>query len=139
MSLETMNQVLRPKVQGAIVLDELFQDKSLDFFIFFSSITAIAGNRGQSAYTAANMFMTALASQRRKKGLAASILHICAVVGVGYVNRGFSESIFDALRKVGYMRMSERWLRLCFAEAILASDPRSERGSEVITGVDTTG
>ena len=80
MPLEKMNKVLQPKVQGAIVLDELFQETTLDFFVFFSSVTAIAGNRGQSAYTTANMFMSALATQRRQKGLAASILHIGAVM-----------------------------------------------------------
>ncbi|KAI3396960.1 hypothetical protein diail_11360 [Diaporthe ilicicola] len=78
MPLEKMNKVLQPKVKGAIYLDELFQDDSLDFFVLFSSVTAIAGNRGQSAYSTANMFMTTLATQRRNKGLAASILHIGA-------------------------------------------------------------
>jgi hybrid polyketide synthase/nonribosomal peptide synthetase ACE1 len=66
MSLETMQKVLRPKVKGAtkdaINLDKLFQGESLDFFIFFSSVMAIVGNRCQSAYSTTNMFMTSLTS-----------------------------------------------------------------------------
>ena len=137
MPFEKMNKVLQPKVQGAISLDELFQETNLDFFVFFSSVTAIAGNRGQSAYTTANMFMSALATQRRQKGLAASILHIGAVMGVGYINRGFSEAIFAALRKTGFMMMAEREFLLCFGEAVLASHPLSGRNTEVVTALET--
>lgn len=137
MPFEKMNKVLQPKVKGAIYLDELSQETALDFFVLFSSVTAIAGNRGQSAYTTANMFMSALATQRRQKGLAASILHIGAVMGVGYINRGFSEAIFAALRKTGFMLMSEREFCLCFAEAVLASHPLSGRNAEVVTALET--
>jgi hybrid polyketide synthase / nonribosomal peptide synthetase ACE1 len=136
MSFETMQKVLRPKVQGAIYLNELFQDESLDFFIFFSSVAAVVGNRGQSAYSTANMFMTSLAYQRRQKGLAASILHIGAVVGVGYVTRELSETTFLAVRKAGFMWMSERGFHLCLAEAILASQPESGRNPEIVTGLN---
>lgn len=136
MPFETMQRVLRPKVQGAINLDNLFQDESLDFLIFFSSVAAIVGNRGQSAYSTANMFMTSLAFQRRQRGLAASILHIGAVVGVGYVTRELSEKHFQAVRKAGFMWMSERGFHLCFAEAVLASHPRSGRNPEIVTGMN---
>jgi hybrid polyketide synthase/nonribosomal peptide synthetase ACE1 len=137
MPFEKMTKVLGPKIKGAVYLDELFQENTLDFFVLFSSVTAIAGNRGQSAYTTANMFMSALATQRRSKGLAASILHIGAVMGVGYINRGFSEAIFAALRKTGFMMMSEREFHLCFAEAVLASHPLSGRNPEVVTALET--
>lgn len=137
MPFEKMQKVLGPKVKGAIFLDEIFQNDVLDFFVFFSSVTAIAGNRGQSAYTTANMFMSSLVTQRRQRGLAASILHIGAVMGVGYINRGFSDAIFAALRKTGFMMMSEREFHLCFAEAVVASHPCSDLNPEVITALET--
>lgn len=137
MSWEKMQKVLGPKVQGAIFLDELFQHDTLDFFVFFSSVTAIAGNRGQSAYTTANMFMSSLCMQRRQRSLAASILHIGAVMGVGYINRGFSDAIYAALRKTGFMMMSEREFHQCFGEAVVASHPRSGRNPEIITALET--
>lgn len=55
MSLESLQKVLRPKVQGSKNLDEAFSGHELDFFMMFSSLTAVAGNRGQGNYAAANM------------------------------------------------------------------------------------
>ncbi|KAJ5656202.1 hypothetical protein N7507_008152 [Penicillium longicatenatum] len=139
MPLEKMTKVLGPKVNGAIYLDEIFRADALDFFVFFGSAATIAGNRGQAAYSAANSFMTALASKRRSKGLAASILHIGAVMGVGYVNRNkmMKESVHDVLRKAGFLMYSEREFHLCFGEAILASHPHSNRNPEVMTALKT--
>lgn len=76
-------KVTRPKVEGSIYLDELFQDTSLDFFVFFSSLAAVTGNLGQSNYSAANCFMSGLAEQRRQKGLAASVINIGPVLESG--------------------------------------------------------
>ncbi|AEO63908.1 polyketide synthetase [Thermothielavioides terrestris NRRL 8126] len=139
MPLEKMTKVLRPKVLGAIHLDALFgPDTGLDFFVFFSSAVTIAGNRGQSAYSAANSFMTALAHQRRRRGLAASILHIGAVMGVGYVNRNWMAALHETAR-VGFQLLSEREFHLCFGEAVLASHPRSGRNPELMTALRTSG
>ena len=67
MNLETMETVVKPKVVGSMHLDAIFRDTPLDFFVFLSSIACVAGNPGQSMYAAANMFMTSLAAQRRKR------------------------------------------------------------------------
>lgn len=143
MPLEKMTKVLRPKVCGAMYLDEIFRSDAdeLDFLVFFSSAVTIAGNRGQAAYSAANSFMTALANKRRSQGLAASIFHIGAVMGVGYINRnhGFLGSVHEASFKVGFLLLSEREFHLCFGEAVLASHPRSGRDPEVMTALRTSG
>ncbi|KAI3317853.1 putative polyketide synthase [Xylariaceae sp. AK1471] len=135
MTLETMNRVLRPKVLGTIHLDELFQDTSLDFFIMFSSLASAAGNRGQSNYSAANMFMAAKANERRRKGLAASVLHIGAVLGVGYVMRELDETVLPTIYRAGFMWMEERGFHQCIGEAILAGLPGSRRNPEIVTGL----
>lgn len=54
MSFETWQKVLRPKVDGSLVLDEVFAVDDLDFFVLFSSISAVTGQRGQANYAAAN-------------------------------------------------------------------------------------
>lgn len=87
MDYDSFSQVTLPKVQGSLNLDRLFQGHSLDFFIFFSSISSIIGIPGQSAYAAAKMFMTALAEGRMQRGLAASVLNIGAVLGAGYISK----------------------------------------------------
>ena len=134
MDLKTMEQVLRPKVDGTNNLNELFEDKSLDFFILFSSLSCVIGNEGQSNYSAANMYMTALAAQRKKNGLAASVMDIGRVVGVGYLRRG-NVAVDERLARYGMMAVSETDLHHQFAEAVVAGRPGSDRDSELISGL----
>lgn len=135
MSAETMNKVLKPKVEGTKHLDELFDQPSLDFFITFSSLASVIGNGGQSNYHAANLFMASLAAQRRNKGLAASVINIGMVVDVGYVAR-IGRSIEDHLRKLFYMPLSESDIHHLFAEAVLASPASSNRNFDIIMGIE---
>lgn len=55
MTFEDFVRVLEPKVDGSSMLDELFSDADLDFFIMLSSTASLIGNAGQSNYSAANM------------------------------------------------------------------------------------
>lgn len=61
---EIAERVLAPKVRGALVLDALFQDASLDFFVLCSSLTSIVGGAGQVDYCGANAFLDAFAHSR---------------------------------------------------------------------------
>jgi len=54
---EEMTAVLAPKIFGTIYLDETTKNEQLDFFVLFSSITAVMGNLGQCDYAYANAFM----------------------------------------------------------------------------------
>ena len=135
MSFQDLDRVLKPKVEGSKYLDELFQQNTLDFLVFFSSITGLIGNMGQSNYTAANSFMCALARQRREKGLAGSVINIGVIIGVGYVTREVSHADQRNLRKSGYMLMSERDFHQIFAESVLASRPDSGIDPEISTGL----
>lgn len=67
--------VLQPKVTGTLVLDEIFQERDLDFFVLCSSLNAIVGGFGQADYSAANAFQDAFAHHRsqRSRGLTTSI------------------------------------------------------------------
>ncbi|KAH7043968.1 polyketide synthase [Macrophomina phaseolina] len=137
MDYEDLMTVLRPKILGAMYLDELFSEDTLDFFILFSSITGTVGNTGQSNYIGANAFMEALGLQRRRRGLAASILGISSLVGIGYVERAEN---FDAeyFAKSGYRNISEQDLHMLFAEAIVRGRPESKENHEIITGIVPT-
>lgn len=55
MSFASMAKVLRPKIAGSEILDQVLGDADLDFFIMLSSVNAATGMAGQSNYTAANM------------------------------------------------------------------------------------
>lgn len=58
--------VLLPKIKGTLVLEELFRQTSLDFFILCSSLNSFCGQGGISDYIAANAFLDAFANSRRK-------------------------------------------------------------------------
>ncbi|QSJ15492.1 SDR family NAD(P)-dependent oxidoreductase [Nostoc sp. UHCC 0702] len=62
--------VMSPKVQGAWNLHVLTQDLPLDFFVCFSSNSALLGSPGQGNYAAANSFLDALAHYRQSQGMA---------------------------------------------------------------------
>ncbi|PVI02593.1 putative equisetin synthetase [Periconia macrospinosa] len=133
MTLENLTMVLDPKVAGTQYLDELFYDTPLDFFIIMSSLTSLVGNSSQSNYVAANMFMVALAEQRRKRGLAGSALAIGPLIGIGYVEN--SELTGEYFENLGMRNISEQDLQQQFAEAILAGRPDSVGSSEVAIGL----
>ncbi|HEX6159480.1 MAG TPA: SDR family NAD(P)-dependent oxidoreductase, partial [Thermoanaerobaculia bacterium] len=60
-------EVLAPKVEGTIHLDEATRDLPLDFFVLFSSVVGAMGNVGQSDYAAANAFMDQFAVWRNRQ------------------------------------------------------------------------
>ena len=71
LSVERVERVLAPKVDGAWHLHELTQSSELDMFVLFSSVAATLGAPGQGNYAAANAFLDALALHRSARGLVA--------------------------------------------------------------------
>lgn len=144
--------VLAPKVAGSRNLDAVLSGEDertepLDFFICLSSITSIAGNVGQSAYAAANQYMTGLVRQRRRRGLAASVLHIAILTGFGYIHRSDAahfETMQRSLR-IRYHNQAEPDLHAMLAEAVVggrvgngdSDSDDSTTGGEFITGLRT--
>lgn len=63
-----MARVLEPKVAGSWNLHCLTREIPLDFMVFFSSMSALLGTPGQSAYAAANAFMDELAHLKHREG-----------------------------------------------------------------------
>ncbi|NMO19735.1 SDR family NAD(P)-dependent oxidoreductase [Pyxidicoccus fallax] len=72
---ERMARVLAPKLQGALNLHQETLEDRLDFFVLFSSVSAVFGTSGQTGYAAANAFLDALAWQRRAQGLPATTIN----------------------------------------------------------------
>lgn len=63
-----MLETLKIKVSAAWNLHELTRDLNLDFFVLYSSVSALWGSVGLGHYTAANHFLDALAWRRRTEG-----------------------------------------------------------------------
>lgn len=54
--------VLNPKVNGSIILNQLFGGDNLDFIVFCSSLGSVLGGVGQVGYCSANAFQDAFAT-----------------------------------------------------------------------------
>ncbi|RAK76642.1 non-reducing polyketide synthase pyr2 [Aspergillus fijiensis CBS 313.89] len=137
-NLSDFQSVLSPKVQGSLLLDEIFGHLDLDFFILFGSAAGPMGNIGQAAYSAATHFMSALIQRRRKQNRVASIIHPTSIEGVGYLARADS-ALHDILQKTmgsSSSQMSENDLHELMAEAILAGRVEAGRNADIIAGFE---
>ncbi|MFZ4850931.1 MAG: beta-ketoacyl reductase, partial [Caldilinea sp.] len=79
-------EVLRPKLAGGLLLQELLQRDDLDFFVSYSSGAGIWGGKGQAHYGAANHFLDGLAAWRRQQGLAGLSIAWGPIAGEGMLN-----------------------------------------------------
>lgn len=61
-------KAMAPKVHGTLNLEEAAAERELDFFVCFSSASAVVGAAGQANYAAANACLDALMHLRRKAG-----------------------------------------------------------------------
>ncbi|WYZ38312.1 hypothetical protein EsH8_III_000226 [Colletotrichum jinshuiense] len=135
MTLEDFDAVLDPKVRGSAYLDRIFHSDPLEFFILFSSLSRIIGNPGQSNYAAANMFMASLASQRRARGLSASVIDIAMLVGFGWMWRNAGDILEAQMKAAAYMSISEPEFHTIMAEAIEAGRADRDIDPELHTGL----
>lgn len=80
--------------------------------------------------------MSGLAAQRRSHGLAASVLDIGVLYGIGYVNRIEGAEIYASLRRQGYLPISEHDVHDMFTEAVAASKPECGSLVQISTGLN---
>ena len=83
---QSIEAVLRPKLEGTLVLDRVLAGSGLDFFMMCSSISTSFGSAGMADYSAANAFQDAFA----KSGLARSSERVLAVGWDSWRDVGFS-------------------------------------------------
>lgn len=133
MDLATWETATKPKIDGSKHLDDLFPARDLEFFVMFSSAASVVGNAGQSNYSAGCMFMAGLAEDRRKRGLAASVIQIGMIVGIGYVAR--TELADKSLLANAFNAISEPLYHQMFAAAIIHGRPDSGCNPLLTTGL----
>ncbi|KAJ3542839.1 hypothetical protein NM208_g3893 [Fusarium decemcellulare] len=120
MTFEQLTDVIYPKVLGSENLDRIFYDNNLDFF---------------ANYGAANLGLCGIAANRRKRGLASSVVNVGAIIGAGYLQRQRDSTLDATVHKMAMMPLSEEDLHQMFAEAIEAGNPDSPDGPEISTGL----
>lgn len=71
------DNVVKPKIYGTLLLDELLKQDDLEFFITCSSLTAELGSIGQADYAAGNAFLDGFTYQLNKRGVPALTIDWC--------------------------------------------------------------
>jgi acyl transferase domain-containing protein len=70
-SLADLRELLRPKLAGAWLLHEMLRHQPLDFFVLYSSTSALLNSPLMASYAAANAFLDGFAYYRKQAGLPA--------------------------------------------------------------------
>ncbi|MEM8604352.1 MAG: beta-ketoacyl reductase, partial [Cyanobacteria bacterium P01_H01_bin.121] len=115
--------VLRPKVAGAWHLHQLTQTLPLDFFVCFSSATALLGNPGQGNYAAANAFLDALMQHRQQQGLPGLSLNWGPWADVGMAAQSSSQAQ-SRLQAQGVKAIAPKLGLQTFAQALTWPQPQ---------------
>jgi hypothetical protein len=126
---------VQPKVKGTWNLHHALSASSLDFFLLFSSICGITGQWGQANYNSANSFLDAFVKYRHGQGLAASVIDIGFMGGVGMATE--NSALVTNLKKSGYYFLSEPDLMDALAISIMHSRP-GDKKSHFALGITTT-
>jgi len=100
LSHDRFQRVFLPKVAGALNLAEAIRKvPDLDFLVFYSSISALVGNPGQTNYVAANSFLDGFAHHLRAVGIPAISINWGALAESGVVAR--NDRLVSALASAG--------------------------------------
>ena len=86
-SWDGFEEVIWSKVLGGWELHRQTEDRDLDLFILYTSMSGVRGNPGQSNYGAANTFLDELARHRRARGLPGQAVQWGAWGGIGGAER----------------------------------------------------
>lgn len=107
------NKVLYPKVYGTWLLDNLTCNDKLDFFIMFSSVASIFSMPGQGVYAAANAYMDAFSTFRRRQGKKTLSINwvMWKETGMATKYAGKSDTIFKAITTDKAMNAFEKIIR----------------------------
>jgi aryl carrier-like protein len=140
MTLKEYHEAVAPKIQGTWNLHNvaLKLNFDLDFFSMLSSISGVAGTRGQANYSAANVFMDSFASYRQQQGLPANSIDLGVIEDSGFVadNDGFKEKHFDS--RV-YCGINDQLLRKILYLSILQQTEKTavspESAAQMISGI----
>lgn len=102
MTLTQLEEVMTAKVIGGWILHQLTRDRELDFFVSYSSMTAVWGAIGQAHYAASNCFLDGLTYYRQAKGLPSFTLNWGPWLGGGMAG----EQELREARKIGVEPLS---------------------------------
>ena len=116
---DRLRAVVDPKALGAWHLHEATQHLPLDFFVLYSSLSAIIGNPRQANYVIANALLDGLAHYRRACGLPATSINWGSIGDVGVVAR--NPLVEQHLSRMGIQPLASHLAVRCL-ERVLGED-----------------
>lgn len=116
-----ITKVFGPKARGAWNLHTITRDMPIEFFVLYSSVTALLGSPGQSNYSAANAFLDTLAHARRTSGLPAVSIQWGPFSDVGMA--AAMEKRGERLARRGLSSLSPEDGAVAFARVLKACPP----------------
>ncbi|MDR0268843.1 SDR family NAD(P)-dependent oxidoreductase [Paenibacillus sp.] len=106
---EEANKVLKPKMIGTWLVDQLTRQDDLQFFILSSSISSMLGEAGQADYTAANVFQDSYCDYRNSQGLNTICFNWPAWKDIGIASRfNIQDGVFYSLTATQAMQAFHR-------------------------------
>ncbi|MFE2189067.1 type I polyketide synthase, partial [Streptomyces sp. NPDC059455] len=120
---EAMATTFAPKADAAWWLHELTQDQDQDLTLFtvFSSLAGVLGSAGQANYAAANSFLDALITHRRRHGLPGTSLAWGSWERTSGMTRHLTQTDHDRLARAGLRPLTDEQ-GLEFFDGALATD-----------------
>ncbi|KAF3392979.1 Compactin diketide synthase mokB [Talaromyces pinophilus] len=137
MTLDDFQSVIACKVEGAWNLHHCLAQSPLDFFIALSSVSGVVGNRGQAAYSAANVFLDGFMEYRQSQGLPGKSINLAAVTEVGYLAESDPSRQQEVEKNIGGATINESEVLALLALAI-TSDLNKCNQSQFVTGLEAT-
>ncbi|KAL5323307.1 hypothetical protein ACEPPN_007841 [Leptodophora sp. 'Broadleaf-Isolate-01'] len=137
MVLREYHITISNKVRGTWNLHEVALEEKLglDFFTMLSSISGVVGQKGQTNYAAANVFLDAFAKYRRSLNLAANSTDLGVIEDMGYVaEQGGMEQHFDR-RQWTYINESVLHKILSYSILQQTSPINSVTADQLLTGI----
>lgn len=96
LSDDRLRAVISPKMTAGRLLDALTRQRELDFFIVYSSASALAGNARQAPYVAANYALDTLMRERHRHGDHGLAVQWSVIADAGFVDREGRVAELDA-------------------------------------------
>nr|MDZ8169265.1 SDR family NAD(P)-dependent oxidoreductase [Nostoc sp. CmiSLP01]MDZ8283300.1 SDR family NAD(P)-dependent oxidoreductase [Nostoc sp. ChiSLP01] len=117
-TVEMTANVLAPKVKGTLVINSIFQDTLLDFFVLCSSMTAIQGELGQVDYASANAFLDAFAHYKSNRdGIFTTSINWSAWQEVGMAAAAANISTPSQIVKPQFQAVNHPLFEQCIVES----------------------
>jgi len=141
MTIEQWHTCVTPKIRGTYNLHiaTIELDLDLDFFIGFSSSSAICGAMAQANYAAANVYIDSLMRHRRQSGLPGTTMNVGMVGGVGVAAE--DAALQKVMERIGYEEITEVELFYQIEDAVLSKSLPSKPAEEIddhqtVTGIN---